>query len=196
LLKVTRLPVEVDGFIWSLNAITGSLLKVSATDHILYECENQIVPTKVKEALRYCSNPYDLVPPVRTSLEPHVPEISLSQLQRYKARLQLLKDKWLFFSLWYAGISSPIFEKTGDAIESISQLYNYSVGSECLQRTLLAAKTSASFLNNGVIFIGANIPTGHMHSWIIEGDYQPDVLDRHWISYQPILAIHGSPNEN
>lgn len=60
----------------------------------------------------------------------------------------------------------------------------------CLQRSFLALKTSKTFKKNGVLFIGASLPTGNMHAWIIEDNYQPDTLDREWIMYEPLLAFY------
>jgi hypothetical protein len=84
-----------------------------------------------------------------------------------------------------------MFDSTEQAISKITELYFADAGSDCLQKTLLAAKTSRSFASDGVLFIGANLPTGHMHAWIIEKNTQPDPVDRHWISYQPLFAIHA-----
>jgi hypothetical protein len=190
LLRVVRLPVEADGFIWSLNAITGSLLK--SPKHLLTPSVKNQIPPRVESALRYCYNPYDLIAPKTLAPERSITAEHLRRLQCFKTNLQILEGKWLFFSLIYAGFPDLIFDSTEKALVHISELYSHSIGSDCLQKTLLAAKTSKSFANSGVVFIGANLPTGHMHSWIIEDGYQPDVLDRHWISYQPILAIYAS----
>ena len=61
----------------------------------------------------------------------------------------------------------------------------------CLQRAFLASKISKSFEANGVIFIGAFLPTGDMHAWIIENGIQPDSDDRGWINYRPLLALYN-----
>lgn len=187
MLKVLRLPVEADGFLWNLNAITGSLLKSSDS---LTDLNQSAVPGKVLNALHYCNQPYELLssknlPPAADN------QIELKQLAEINKRFLQLQGKWLIFSLLYAGLKTHLFSNTLEAVSKISCLYNNQVGSNCLQRTLLAAKTSQSFADHGVVFIGANLPTGHMHSWIIEDNFQPDILDRHWISYQPILAIYA-----
>jgi hypothetical protein len=65
-------------------------------------------------------------------------------------------------------------------------------GQRCLQRAMLAVKTSESFKKNGVLFIGALLPTSNMHAWIIEAGTQPDVADRDWILYRPLLAFYYS----
>ena len=187
MLSVVRLPVEVDGFIWSLNAITGSLLK--STKPLSASALINQIPFKVQNALKYCHSPYELIAPRKIASEQSIPVENLRKLQRFSNNLQTLRGKWLILSLIYAGFPDLIFDNTEIAMEQISKLYNHSIGSDCLQKTMLAAKTSKSFSDLGVIFIGANLPTGHMHSWIIEDGYQPDLLDRHWISYQPILAI-------
>lgn len=60
----------------------------------------------------------------------------------------------------------------------------------CLPRTLFAAKTSRSFAQNGVLFIGCRFPATALHAWIIEGHSQPEEEDRDWINFAPVLAIY------
>jgi hypothetical protein len=58
----------------------------------------------------------------------------------------------------------------------------------CLPISLMAIKLSKSFKNNGVLMIGAFIPTGEMHAWIIEDNSQINIYDRQWVNYHPLLA--------
>lgn len=51
-------------------------------------------------------------------------------------------------------------------------------------------KTSKTFKKDGILFIGASLPSGKMHAWIIENGIQPDRLDRNWIMYRPMLALY------
>lgn len=96
-------------------------------------------------------------------------------------------------SILYASRSEGIFPNTNLAFSAVSQLpgHKNSLNDRCFQRSLLAAKSSMSFSQNGVLFIGAEFSTGEMHAWIIENGEQPDPDDRTWINYRPLLAIYG-----
>ena len=185
MLKCTRLPTEAFGCGWYINAITGSLVKTldSTEDY-----QSLSTPSKVQEALNFCREPFLLKSPnsVRSS---EISSISTQQLQSVQKKLLFLSDKWLFLSIFYASQLDITFENSADAFTTIQRVYGQETGVNCLQKTLHVAKTSKSFQKNGVLFIGANLPTGHMHSWIIEGDIQPDNSDSLWVSYRPMLAF-------
>jgi hypothetical protein len=85
-----------------------------------------------------------------------------------------------------------MFANTRLAFSAVSQLPGHkdSNNDRCLQRSLLVAKTSKSFSQSGVLFIGAEFSTGEMHAWVIENQAQPDPDDRTWINYRPLLALH------
>ena len=85
-----------------------------------------------------------------------------------------------------------MFEKTNEAITYINSLPPQVELKHrlCLQRAFLSSKISKSFIKEGVIFIGAFLPTGDMHAWIIENGVQPDFDDRGWVNYRPLLAFY------
>lgn len=188
MLKVVRLPVRAQGCLWRLNAITGSLIKETYPNGV--PASAQQLPSRIASALALCDDPYKLTPPL-TVETPDIPARVAAQLEAFNRILQTLRNKWLIFSVLYAGRRKPIFENTAQAMVEISTLYKNGSGSDCLQKSLLAVKTSKSFTSDGVLFIGATLPTGNMHAWIIENNEQPDILDRHWINYQPLLAIYA-----
>lgn len=170
---------------WHINAITGSLIK----DSVLDEVDEASLNPKILNALESCKNPFLL----SSSLahQQNCPDHSLKQkLRQPKFILDMLSKKWLFLSLAYASNQNILFDDSISAFNCVNSIYPNGVGENCLQKSLLVAKTSKSFKESGVIFLGANLPTGHMHSWIIENNIQPDITDRHWISYQPLMAIH------
>ena len=85
-----------------------------------------------------------------------------------------------------------MFDNTNEAITYINSLppqveFKHQL---CLQRAFLSSKISRGFIDNGVIFIGAFLPTGDMHAWIIENGKQPDYDDRGWVNYRPLLAFY------
>lgn len=59
----------------------------------------------------------------------------------------------------------------------------------CLPRTLFAAKTSARFKEEGVLFIGVFLPARSLHAWIFEDGSIVDERDTIWVNYHPVALI-------
>ena len=178
------LTYEFEGSHYSISPLSGNLL-VSKTK--TYESNlNQ----QISNAIWLNDNPYQL-----TSLSSFFyntnSETNMQKLKAYNNKLMLLGNKRFFLSCIYSRLRIPIFENTIEAFDYIAQIeiHREKKGKICLQRALLAAKTSKTFKKNGVLFIGAQLPTGIMHAWIIENGVQPDRQDREWIMYKPLLAI-------
>ena len=184
MLKCTRLPINAFGYGWYVNAITGSLVKDS--EYLLPSAQE--APTKVLNALDYCTNPYNLKHP-KDVQNFGVPSLPTESLLKAHKKFMFLSNKWLSLSVLYASLQDITFDNSVSAYSTISNIYGANTGINCLQKSLHVAKISSSFHRDGVLFIGANLPTGHMHSWIIENDMQPDISDSLWISYRPMLAF-------
>lgn len=60
----------------------------------------------------------------------------------------------------------------------------------CLPRAIFAATTSCKFKKNGVMYIGAFLPSTQMHAWVIEDNQQPDMWDNEWICYKPVYMLY------
>ena len=61
-----------------------------------------------------------------------------------------------------------------------------------VRNTRYEIRTKASteiFNEEGVVFIGAFLPSRAMHAWVIEKGIQPDQRDNIWHQYRPIAAI-------
>jgi hypothetical protein len=183
-MKFTLLPHFHEGKSFYISPLTGNLVVN----------ENKISPTGFNQnlvhALELCDNPYLLkslknIPRYETNYN------LISELSVFNKRLMFLNNKRFFFSCLYSSFQNSLYENTIDAFDNIENLEIHKInkGQLCLQRALLAAKTSKSFKNNGVLFIGATLPTRNMHAWIIEDYFQPDREDRMWIMYKPLLAI-------
>jgi hypothetical protein len=148
------------------------------------------LPKKVQEALWFVDNPFDCdwsAHPNQLDLGPK----AAGSLRALHDRLLMIGNHRFLISLLYAGLTRPMFQTTRDAYAAITQIPEQVASREilCLQRSLLAAKVSKSFVSHGVVFIGAIPGNGDMHAWIIEQGSQPDHLDRGWINYMPLLAI-------
>ena len=185
-LKHFELPYYIDDVVWSICPYTGSLLKGKAASIHL---EN--TPLKIFQALEYCNQPY------LCNLS-NEKSINLSN-DNLIVKLNTMHDKLLrignnrfYLSRLYSSMKNLMFENTNEAITSINRLtpqinFKHQL---CLQRALLSSKISKSFIENGVIFIGAFLPTGDMHAWIMENGKQQDTDDRGWINYRPLLAFY------
>jgi hypothetical protein len=112
-------------------------------------------------------------------------------------RLVSLGNKNFFASLLYARLKMPIFNTTSQAMAAIALIDDEKKNREsrCLQRCLLAIKTSRSFDGQGVLFIGAMLETLEMHAWIIEAGNQPDHEDRSWINHRPLVAYASKTDQ-
>jgi hypothetical protein len=177
--------VYFDGkFSWEISSINGSLMK-SEFSLTKNESHNEIV----SDAIYFINNPYEL----KWSPNPnivHLDSKANDKINFYNKILFRIGNKKFLLSILFSVCGGKYFETTLEAFSYISKLENFEYGSEnCFQRCLLAAKLSKSFKKNGVIFIGAELSTFNMHAWIIENKTQPDLEDRVWINYRPLLAI-------
>ena len=116
----------------------------------------------------------------------------ISILSNMHDRLLKIGNNRFYMTRLYSSIKSLMFEKTNEAITYINSLPPQVELKHrlCLQRAFLSSKISKSFIKEGVIFIGAFLPTGDMHAWIIENGVQPDFDDRGWVNYRPLLAFY------
>lgn len=188
-MKSIVLSKEYNGRYFFISPITGNLCVGNQP------LSKKTIPQLIKKALDYCENPYTLNSTNfierKISLN-SVPANSANRIDRINKNFLWLGNRNFLVSSIYSSFQNPFFESTIDAFDYISQMeiHKEKFGELCLQRALLAAKISKSFKKNGVIFIGATLPTFNMHAWIIEGDIQPDREDRIWVMYQPLLALY------
>lgn len=178
------LPYEYEGSYYFISPFTGNLIeskKKISTPNL-----NQ----KIKCAETCNNDPYKLTPLTYNS-DIKISQKKIEKISYYNRILMGLGNGRFLLSCIYSRLRKPIFENTVLAFDYISNvdIHEEKKGKICLQRTLLAAKTSKSFKKNGVLFIGAQLPTGVMHAWIIEDKKQPDRRDREWIMYKPLLSI-------
>ena len=142
---------------------------------------------KVSEALLFCNNPYEL----DISKNPDSESEHISKNLRIKARILVLFCRINFFlAKQYASFKTQFFSDSGHAIAYFHSITaNDEINRLCLPRTLFAAKTSKIFDKEGVVFVGAFLPSRSMHAWIIEKGIQPDPRDNIWHQFRPIAAI-------
>lgn len=187
MLKAVSLPFYCNGHWWSISSLTGALIR-SDQNPILLQSE---VPAIVRRALEFCDDPYMCDWAQYSTNLAKYSDAEYKYLKKMNSRLHWIGNKRFLLSCLYASISQPIFNTTNDAISAISDLPEQirARADHCLQRSLLAAKTSLSFQKFGVLFIGASISSAEMHAWIIEEGCQPDFEDRNWINFRPLLAL-------
>lgn len=191
-MKFTILPHLFKGKFFFISPFTGNL-NISDTKIISRKLNSS---SKLIDAISYCDNPYNLKSIKNISnyfFKNNYEKFEyMSKLDNYNKTLVWLGNKRFFFSCLYSSFKENIFDNTIEAYDYIDQIEIHKInkGKMCFQRALLAAKTSKSFKKNGVLFIGAILPTWSMHAWIIEDGIQPDREDRMWIMYRPLLAIY------
>lgn len=181
-------PYWRDGEWWFISPWSGSLFRSSERP-----CDYAYgrIISKVEEAINICDKPYSCHwnPDVDRHDSERLQDFALSQLGRI---FILLGNRRFRLATSLAGFNVGIYETTRDAFIAISGLHGLSGSDDrCLQRSLLAAMVSKSFIKSGVVLIGAELSTGEMHAWIIENGAQPDPEDRSWINYRPLLALYN-----
>ena len=178
-----------DGELWFISPWSGSLFR--STLHSRWAEDENFMP-KVKDALAICNEPYSCLwsPDLdqrHSESQPKSPS-GLNYLARF---FVFLGNKRFLLSTLCAGYNLGLFDTTRQAFDAISALPGLGWSDEtCLQRSLLAAMTSKSFVHSGVLLIGAELSTGEMHAWIIENGEQPDAEDRTWVNFRPLLALY------
>ena len=183
-MKFTLLPQFYEGKYFYISPFSGNLIIN----------ENKITPLKLNQnlvqALKFCDNPY-LLKSLKNITKCDLNYNHISELTKMNKRLMFINNKRFLLSCIYSSFQNCLYDNTIEAYENIENLeiHKLNKGKLCLQRALLAAKTSKTFKKNGVLFVGATLPTWNMHAWIIEGDFQPDREDRMWIMYRPLLAL-------
>jgi hypothetical protein len=185
--RFVGLPHYQDDHWWYISRLSGCLIKSSEPPPFQ---SRLLKSSKLQNALKYCDNPFDC----NWSSTPTLPKLLDSDYRKllsYNSFLFSLGNRFFLLSLMYASKKSPIFENSKEAFSSIARMPGHlnEPSDRCFQRSLLVAKTSKSFFNSGVLFIGAEFNTGEMHAWIIEDGEQPDPDDRSWINYRPLLAF-------
>ena len=186
MLKAVWLPAKVLDSWWAICPFSGSLLNKNKK----YEKKPAKLHTKVIQALHYNDFPYELEA-LEFVAKNNVKPVQLQFIQTIHKRLDFIGNNRFYISRLYASIRQPVFENSTEAFDCLSLLPEQMHTNKCLQRTLSVSKTSKSFFNSGVLFIGAQIPTASMHAWIIEDNRQPDRRDRFWVNYTPLLAIYN-----
>lgn len=186
LLKAYQLPVKAYGHTWSISPFTGNLLLHNKEFSV-----NQKLPSKVLEALDYCNHPYKLKP---IEEDPNFLDSfnirDIEKLTSVYKRIDKIGSGNFFLSYLYAGLRHKSFDDSSGLISLINHIQSdEQKSSGCLQKSLCVAKLSRSFKKDGVLFIGALLPIGQMHAWVIENGIQPDANDRGWINYRPMLAL-------
>ena len=188
MLSAVRLPFEEDGSWWTICPITGSLIQHKTKPLGEFDA----VPSIVKDALQICDQPFTCSWTHEQSPETsNLSEQQFSRICKLHDRLLMIGNSKFLLLRIYASFSHYMFDSTYQAMGAISQVPEQVFNREerCLQRSLLAAKTSKSFLKSGVLFIGATTTNADMHAWIIEDGSQPDHEDRGWINYRPLIAL-------
>lgn len=186
-MKLTILPFLCKEHYYYISPFNGKLYKVGNN---VFQKNN--INEKLKKALYVVDNPFSIETLHPGDYYTQIDEEDFKKIVQFHNILLKLGNERFFLSRIYASFRRYLFNNSIEAFDAISRIEKQKEFKNelCLQRSLLAMKTSKSFRNNGVLFIGASFPSGKMHAWIIENEVQPDRFDRNWIMYRPLLAIH------
>jgi hypothetical protein len=186
-MKVTILPFRDKEHFYYISPFNGKLYKV---DNDVFRKRN--IDKKLKKALYVVDNPFSIEALHPESYHTQIDKEDFKNIYQYHNILLKIGNEHFFLSRIYASFRRCLFNNSIEAFDAISRIEKQKEFKNelCLQRSLLVIKTSKTFRDNGVLFIGASLPSGKMHAWIIENGVQPDRLDRNWIMYRPLLAIY------
>lgn len=187
-MKFYSLAFQTRNQIFRLHPFTGSLLARRGEQASHSSGSQQGVAEKICKALEQCNDPYRLAASVTYPTEPS-PEISLIDDDHLATRMVRLCRTNFFLARRYAGFRRPSFDSASAAIRHFRKSVVGEQKTLCLPRALFAAKTSRRFPDEGVVFIGAFLPSRSMHAWVIEGQHQPDPQDFNWTNFRPVAAI-------
>jgi hypothetical protein len=190
-LRATSLPFSIDGAQWTICPLSGSLLRRPVPSGGKLGIFKPF-PDLVKVALSHCDFPYSLNPFLLgdQTVGSVAPNGFANQV--WATTTWLSERGWFLLTRIYSGIYAPCFDSSAAAFRWLDAHSGTSSSVDCLPRCMFVAKTSKSFRQQGVLFVGVFLPTRQMHSWIIDGASQPDSTDRHWINYRPLLALYFS----
>ena len=183
MLKTTIIPVNGFGCWWTVSPFTGSLMR-----HANKPLVQDKIGRSVQNALDLCDNPFLVRPNIFNSATDRSKAFEAT-INSMVTRSYFVQRLPFFIRLMYCASSHILTSDSVLAMDAINSINSNLRFGHCLQKTLLVAKISEKFQENGVLLIGCNLPTAEMHAWIIEGNTQPDSLDRIWINYRPLLAI-------
>ncbi len=144
--------------------------------------------SKLQTALHLNKYPYQLQSLSNPAKQP-LPDFAA--LNQYAHRLTRFTQMAFWWGRIYATFGQRTFPNATLAIQYYrSHIFPDKQDDLCLPRALFAASTSELFPQNGVILIGAFLPSRSMHAWLIEDGQQPDPYDAIWINYEPLAALY------
>jgi len=132
----------------------------------------------------FVENPY-LLKRRKTDMSASTPHT----IVKLYAWLLVLLSRYCFPLLYIIPyIVYPIYQDAGVANKMFYQLFPEEQQKRlCLPRAVFTASLSKRFKKHGTLFIGAFLPTNHLHSWVIEDGMHADIYDKQWIQYTPVM---------
>lgn len=188
--QITQIPIHCGNCAFELGGLSGTLFTFEARP--LPPRPSRVLPSKIRNAAEYCSNPYLLSAPALESpvgitppLSPEAERLAI----KFVSRLIKLSRFQFFLARLYAAWRVSLFATAREATLFFRKHAKGDQEELCLARALFAAKTSRRFPQEGVVVIGVFLPSRAMHAWVIEGDEIADPYDEIWINYQPVAML-------
>ena len=188
--RITHFPIRYGNSFFQLGSFSGALFSFGAD----YSSPKpaRALPSKIRNAVQRCSNPYllsaqgDHAP--TSSSPPTSADAEKLGLEFARKLIRFSRRQFLCARL-YASWRTPLFATAREAILFFRQHAEGDQEELCLARALFAAKTSRMFADHGAVVIGVFLPSRAMHAWVIEGNEMADPCDGIWINYQPVAML-------
>lgn len=137
-------------------------------------------------ALRLVDSPFAITP---GTLGPKR-DVDFGRTVRAYGRTLIWLYRHFYPGLWLLShLRLGVFDNATDAIDAFVKIHPKDQKVLCLPRSIFAATLSRRFRKEGTMFIGAFLPSRHLHAFIIEGGKNPCRFDAGWTNYTPVAIM-------
>ncbi len=142
---------------------------------------------KLPEILESVNNPFNIN---TTPLFHPVSKKDIFGIRSY-AKLLIWLYRHFYFGLYLIShLRLKYYENAVEATDAFCRIIGEdSQDVMCLPRSVFAATTSKRFKEKGAMFIGAFLPSRHMHAWVIEDNCNSWRQDNKWINFVPVSVM-------
>lgn len=174
------------GKLYSYNSLFGFLRSKKAGNIGIIQFPKIPYPNKKAQSiLEIVHNPYLSKECIREDLK-----IEISSYLRFYANILIWCHKHFLPGIWlFSKFRFNIFKNAVEASDAFYMIHPENQHILCFPRSIFTATTSKQFKENGALFIGALLPSNHMHSWVIENGTNSCRYDNNWTNYTPIAMM-------
>lgn len=174
------------GKVYYFNSITGWLISRKANSNILRNTPRLTIPCQKAEFnLNIVLNPF-----LTNEPKGECKSTQINRIIKYYAKLLIWLHRYFYPGIYL--LSKFRFEIFADGVVAADIFCNIHPQNQrvlCLPRSVFIATTSKKFKQSGTMFIGAFLPSRHMHAWIIEDGINVYRHDYIWTNFTPISIM-------